>query len=118
MNQESELMEALDDWGLDFKRKNHPVALTLFRAATVIRKKLAAAGGTEGRGASSPPSCPGGDSAESTLRREVYGIIEYWQGVSECNCSSEKPNGACLKCDLEKLEDRTSELLGLIGSNK
>ena len=110
------------------------------------KEKFAAAGGTEGRGASSLPSCPGGDlcqtcggaisndcalcgapqccaeccrknTAETMLRREVYGIIEYWQGVSECNCGAETPIGACLKCDMEKLEDRTSELLLVVASD-
>jgi len=41
MNQESELIKALDDWATDFKKKSHPVSLTLFRAAAEIRKMKA-----------------------------------------------------------------------------
>lgn len=37
----TELLECLEDWGNHFKRQQHPVALTLLRAATVIRKQLA-----------------------------------------------------------------------------
>lgn len=110
MNQENELLEALDDWAADFKKKCHPVALTLLRASTLIRKQLAAEGGTEGRGASSLPSCPGGD----ILWQEVSGIFNYWQGVAQCNCGEETPIGACLKCDMEKSEDRVSELYALL----
>ena len=38
MNQENELLEALDDWAADFKKRRHPVLLTVLRAAVTIRK--------------------------------------------------------------------------------
>jgi hypothetical protein len=58
----SELLECLEDWGKHFKRKQHPVTLTLLRAASVIREQLAAGGGTVGQARTNLLSAPGGDS--------------------------------------------------------
>lgn len=30
-------------------------------------------------------------------------ILSYWIGITECNCSSTEPVGACLHCDLTKV---------------
>ncbi len=101
MNQETELLEALDEWGANFKRKYHPVALTLFRAATTIRKIQ------EEIRRDYPPN-------PSPIKKEAFRIIQYWEGLSECACESAKPTGGCLKCDMEKLEDRFSELIAIL----
>ena len=31
-------------------------------------------------------------------------ILEYWTGVTECCCKSEHPIGACLHCDLRRVQ--------------
>lgn len=32
----------------------------------------------------------------------IIQILEYWNGISECECNSEYPIGGCLKCDTEE----------------
>ena len=34
-------------------------------------------------------------------KEQALQALDYWIGVSECNCSSELPTGGCEKCDLE-----------------
>jgi hypothetical protein len=29
--------------------------------------------------------------------------LEYWKGISECDCSNPLPQGGCLRCDLERI---------------
>jgi hypothetical protein len=101
MRQENELLEALDDWANDFKKKCHPASLTLLRAATTIRRLQ-----EEIRRDSPPGQYP--------IKKEAYGIIRYWQELSECTCESNTPAGKCFKCDMEKLEDRFSELIAIL----
>ena len=31
--------------------------------------------------------------------------LNYWIGVTDCTCDSDLPQGACLRCDLEKIRD-------------
>jgi hypothetical protein len=31
--------------------------------------------------------------------------LEYWRGISECFCSNPRPQGRCLKCDLDQILD-------------
>jgi len=31
--------------------------------------------------------------------------VRYWQGTSWCECESDRPIGACLKCDMDELMD-------------
>ncbi len=74
-----EAVDALQEWGRHFRDKNHPVALTLFRAAAIIvtdiqiLKNFAAGGGTVGQASTKPPSASGGntcDHCEAELVRD------------------------------------------------
>jgi len=64
-----EAVDALQDWGRQFRDKNHPLALTLFRAAAIIvtdiqiLKNFAAGGGTVEQASTKPPSALGGNSS-------------------------------------------------------
>jgi hypothetical protein len=79
--------------------------------ATDQLKAFAAGGGTVDQPRTNPLPAAGGD-----LRKEIFGILAYYQDSTECDCWSVHPIGACIKCDMEKLEDRISELLGLVGA--
>lgn len=57
------------------------------------KQKFATQRGTEGRGASSPPSFSGG----------ILEIACYWEEISECTCTSGHPVGGCLKCDMKQI---------------
>jgi hypothetical protein len=114
MNDEklAELLLALRQWSGHYTMKGAPVALTLNRAAATIRD-FAAGRGTVGQPRTNPPSAPGGD-----LRKEIFNILAYWQESSDpCKCCIPLPMGACLRCDMERLEDRISELLGLCAAH-
>ena len=39
-----------------------------------------------------------------TPTEEVLSIIQYWKGISECDCDSPIPHGACLFCDMSRSE--------------
>lgn len=36
--------------------------------------------------------------------------IEYWLGITECECDSPHPIGACLRCDLLEIKSRIEKL--------
>jgi hypothetical protein len=65
-----EAVDALQEWGRHFRDKNHPVALTLFRAAAIIvtdiqiLKNFAAGGGTVGQASTKMPFAPGGNTCD------------------------------------------------------
>ncbi|MEI6177661.1 MAG: hypothetical protein WCS43_12275, partial [Verrucomicrobiota bacterium] len=40
----------------------------------------------------------------ATIQRHLD-AIEYWLGISECECKSPLPSGGCLKCDLERWKE-------------
>ena len=40
--------------------------------------------------------------------------LEYWLGITECDCDSPHPTGGCLRCDLElmlRFTDATAQLV-------
>lgn len=39
-----------------------------------------------------------------TPTEEVLRIIQYWKGISECDCHSPIPQGGCLFCDMSRSE--------------
>ena len=39
--------------------------------------------------------------------RKALNVLIYWRYVSECVCSDPLPNGACLRCDLDKILNET-----------
>ena len=54
--------------------------------------------------------CGLGDSCQintpkfMTPTEEVLRIIQYWKGISECDCRSPIPQGGCLFCDMSRSE--------------
>ena len=45
---------------------------------------------------------------EKDLER-ILTSLRYWEGISECSCESDLPQGGCLKCDLEEAINTISE---------
>ena len=110
--QQAELLLSLRQWGKHYTMKGKPVALTLNRAAAAIQY-FAAGGGTVDQPRTNPLPAAGGD-----FRKEIFGILAYWQELSDpCKCSTHVPIGSCLRCDMERLDDRISELLGLCAAH-
>ena len=36
---------------------------------------------------------------------QIKQSLDYWMGITDCNCNSTLPTGGCLKCDLEEIRD-------------
>lgn len=37
--------------------------------------------------------------------------LDYWRGISECECASPHPTGACLYCDMGEIQKDRDALL-------
>jgi len=36
---------------------------------------------------------------------QIKQSLDYWMGISECECSSTLPSGGCLHCDLKGIKE-------------
>jgi hypothetical protein len=42
---------------------------------------------------------------------QILKSLEYWNGISECECSSTLPSGGCLSCDTDCMIEQVKTLL-------
>ena len=51
--------------------------------------------------------------SEQTMRELAHLLItrRYWEGISECECTSTVPSGGCLKCDMKDSAEFIAEIM-------